>query len=81
MYRTSIERPGRTRLWPELARARLLYGAWLRRENRRVDARERLRTAYDQFTSIGMEAFAERARMEPVGDRSKGAEADGRDAR
>jgi DNA-binding NarL/FixJ family response regulator len=50
----------------ELARARLLYGEWLRRENRRVDARVQLRTAHDQFTSIGMEGFAERARRELV---------------
>jgi DNA-binding NarL/FixJ family response regulator len=48
----------------ELARAHLLYGEWLRRENRRVDARAELRAAYEQFTSIGMEAFSERARME-----------------
>ena len=64
LYREAIERLGRTRLRPELARAHLLYGEWLRRENRRVDAREQLRAAYDQFTSIGMEAFAERARRE-----------------
>jgi DNA-binding NarL/FixJ family response regulator len=55
---------GRTELRPELARAHLLYGEWLRRKNRRVDSREQLRAAYDQLTSIGMEAFAERARME-----------------
>jgi DNA-binding CsgD family transcriptional regulator len=54
----------RTRLRPELARGHLLYGEWSRRENRRVDARAKLRAAYDQFTSIGMEAFAERARSE-----------------
>ena len=42
----------------------LLYGEWLRREGRRVDAREQLRTAYDLFVDIGMEAFAERARHE-----------------
>jgi len=63
-YREAIERLGRTRLRPELARAHLLYGEWLRRENRRVDARAQLRTAHDQFTSIGMDAFAERARTE-----------------
>jgi DNA-binding CsgD family transcriptional regulator len=64
LYREAIERLGRTRLRPELARAHLLYGEWLRRENRRVDARERLRTAHEQFSSIGMEAFAQRARKE-----------------
>jgi DNA-binding CsgD family transcriptional regulator len=63
-YREAIERLGRTRLRPELARARLLYGEWLRRHRRRVDARAELRTAYEQFTTIGMEAFAERARKE-----------------
>ena len=56
--------PGRTRLRPELARAHLLYGEWLRRANRRVDARVQLRTAFDQLTAIGMEAFAERAGRE-----------------
>jgi DNA-binding CsgD family transcriptional regulator len=60
LYREAIERLGRTRLRPELARAHLLYGEWLRRGNRRVDARAQLRAAHDQFTSIGMEAFAER---------------------
>ena len=54
----------RTRLRPELARAHLLYGEWLRREGRRVDAREQLRTAHDMLAAIGMEAFAERARRE-----------------
>ena len=63
-YREAIERLARTRLRPELARAHLLYGEWLRRENRRVDARHHLRAAHDQLTSIGMEAFAERARSE-----------------
>jgi DNA-binding CsgD family transcriptional regulator len=63
-YREAIDRFSRTQLRPDLARARLLYGEWLRRENRRVDAREHLGAAYDQFASIGMEAFAERARME-----------------
>jgi DNA-binding CsgD family transcriptional regulator len=63
-YCEAIEPLSRTRLRPELARAHLLYGEWLRREHRRVDAREQLRAAHDQFTSIGMEAFAERARRE-----------------
>ena len=64
LYREAIERLGRTLLRPELARAQLLYGEWLRRQSRRVDARQQLRTAYDMFVSIGMTAFAERARRE-----------------
>jgi DNA-binding CsgD family transcriptional regulator len=64
LYREAIERLGRTRLRPELARTHLLYGEWLRRENRRVDARAELRVAHKQFTTIDMEAFAERARRE-----------------
>ena len=63
-YREGIDRLGRTGLRPELARTHLLYGEWLRRANRRVDARAQLRSAYDQLTSIGMGAFAERARRE-----------------
>jgi DNA-binding CsgD family transcriptional regulator len=64
LYQEAIERLSRTLLRPELARAHLLYGEWLRREHRRVDARAQLRAAYGQFTSIGMEAFAERTRRE-----------------
>jgi DNA-binding CsgD family transcriptional regulator len=64
LYRDAIDRLSRTRLRPELARAHLLYGEWLRREGRRVDARDQLRTAHDMFAAIGMEAFAERARRE-----------------
>jgi DNA-binding CsgD family transcriptional regulator len=64
LYREAIERLGRTRLRPELARAHLLYGEWLRREGRRIDAREQLRTAHELFAAIGMEAFAKRARRE-----------------
>jgi len=63
-YHEAIERLARTRLRPELARTHLLYGEWLRRENRRVDARAHLRAAHDQLTAIGMAAFAERARGE-----------------
>ncbi|MEV0151188.1 MULTISPECIES: AAA family ATPase [unclassified Nonomuraea] len=64
LYREAIERLGRTLLHPELARAHLLYGEWLRRERQRAEARVHLRTAYEMFVSIGMEAFAERARRE-----------------
>jgi DNA-binding CsgD family transcriptional regulator len=64
LYREAIGRLGRTRLRPELARSHLLYGEWLRRENRRTDARAQLRTAHEMLTAIGMEAFAERARHE-----------------
>jgi DNA-binding CsgD family transcriptional regulator len=64
LYREAIERLSRTRLRPELARAHLLYGEWLRREGQRLDAREQLRTAHDMLTAIGMEGFAERARRE-----------------
>jgi tetratricopeptide (TPR) repeat protein len=61
-YREAIDRLGRSRLRPELARSHLNYGEWLRREHRRVDAREQLRKAHEMLTAIGMEAFAERAR-------------------
>jgi DNA-binding CsgD family transcriptional regulator len=64
LYREAIERLGRTRLRGELARTRLLYGEWLRRNDRRVDAREQLRAAYGLLAGIGAEAFAERARRE-----------------
>jgi DNA-binding CsgD family transcriptional regulator len=64
LYREAIERLGRSRVRAELARAHLLYGEWLRRENRRTDAREQLRSSYQMLTAMGMEAFAERARRE-----------------
>jgi DNA-binding CsgD family transcriptional regulator len=61
LYLEALERLERCKMGVEEARAHLLYGEWLRREGRRVDARVELRNAYDAFTSIGMEAFAERA--------------------
>jgi DNA-binding CsgD family transcriptional regulator len=64
LYREAIERLGRTRMRVELARACLLYGEWLRRERRRIDARTQLRIAHEMFDAMGMEAFAERARRE-----------------
>jgi tetratricopeptide (TPR) repeat protein len=64
LYREAVDRLTRTRLRPELARAHLLYGEWLRRQNRRVDARNQLRSAYDMFSEIGMLAFAERTTHE-----------------
>jgi DNA-binding CsgD family transcriptional regulator len=63
-YREAIERLSRTRMRPAAARAHLLYGEWLRRENRRRDARAELRTAHSLFTTMGIEGFAERARRE-----------------
>ncbi|MBO0817184.1 MAG: helix-turn-helix transcriptional regulator, partial [Actinobacteria bacterium] len=63
-YRQAADRLSRTRFRPELARAHLLYGEWLRREGRRADARAQLRTAHEMFAAIGMAAFAERARRE-----------------
>jgi DNA-binding CsgD family transcriptional regulator len=64
LYRESIDRLGRTQLRAELARSHLLYGEWLRRERRRGDAREQLRTAYGMLDAMGIGAFAERARRE-----------------
>jgi len=64
LYRESIARLGRTRVRAQLARAHLLYGEWLRRERRRTDAREQLRTAHDMLEAMGIGAFAERARRE-----------------
>jgi len=64
LYREAIERLGRTHVRVELGRGHLLYGEWLRRERRRVDAREQLRTAHAMFTAMGLEAFAGRAERE-----------------
>jgi DNA-binding CsgD family transcriptional regulator len=73
LYREAIERLGRTRVRVAVARARLVYGEWLRRERRRLDAREQLRIAHDQFSQFGMEGFAERARaeVEATGERAR----------
>src|SRR5207342_673690 len=64
LYRESIERLARSRIAVHQARAHLLYGEWLRRENRRIDARVQLRAAHDTFSRMGAEAFAVRAREE-----------------
>jgi DNA-binding CsgD family transcriptional regulator len=65
LYREAIERLARTRMRAELARTHLLYGEWLRRkQRRRLDAREQLRTAHEMLTAMGIEAFAQRAARE-----------------
>jgi DNA-binding CsgD family transcriptional regulator len=64
LYREAIERFARDRIVIYVARAQLVYGEWLRRENRRVEAREQLRAAHETFSGIGAEAFAERAHRE-----------------
>src|SRR6185312_1017698 len=63
-HREAVGRLSRTRLRPELARAHLLYGEWLRGERRQAEARAQLRTAHEMFAATGMQAFAERARRE-----------------
>jgi DNA-binding CsgD family transcriptional regulator len=81
LYLEAIERLSKTRLRPEQARAHLLYGEWLRRENHRVEARAELRLAHEMFVAIGMEAFTERARMEllATGEKVRRRDAETRD--
>jgi RNA polymerase sigma factor (sigma-70 family) len=64
LFREAIQQLGRSRMAVDLARAHLLFGEWLRRHRRRVEAREHLRTAHERFSDFGMEAFADRARVE-----------------
>jgi DNA-binding CsgD family transcriptional regulator len=81
LYSEAIERLRATRVRSELARCHLLYGEWLRRERRRLDARDQLRTAHELFSQFGMEAFAERARveLEATGEHARKRTADTRD--
>jgi DNA-binding CsgD family transcriptional regulator len=78
LYREAITRLSRTSIRVQLARTHLLYGEWLRRERRRLDAREELRTAHELFRDFGVEAFAERARreLEATGERARKRSAD-----
>jgi DNA-binding CsgD family transcriptional regulator len=73
LYREAVELLTATSAASDLARSHLVYGEWLRRENRRTDAREQLRAAHRQLSDIGAEAFAERARneLEATGERAR----------
>jgi DNA-binding CsgD family transcriptional regulator len=81
LYEEAIERLGRTSLRVQLARSHLVYGEWLRRKRRRLEAREQLRTAYELFRDFGAEGFAERARieLEATGGRARKRTVDTRD--
>jgi DNA-binding NarL/FixJ family response regulator len=78
LYNEAIRRLARSRVRVQLARTHLLYGEWLRRQRRRLNAREQLRTAHELFTDFGVEAFAERARLEleATGERARKRTAD-----
>src|SRR5581483_1063672 len=80
LYRQAIEHLRRSRAAPQLARAHLVYGEWLRRERRRREAREQLRTARDMFIFMGAQAFAERARVELAATGEQARTAGGRPA-
>jgi DNA-binding CsgD family transcriptional regulator len=82
LYREAIDRLGRGRVAVHLARAHLVYGEWLRREQRRAEAREHLRAAHDMFGRFGATAFAERTRRElqATGETVRKRTADTRDA-
>ena len=81
LYAEAIAHLEQCRSEPQLARAHLVYGEWLRRQQRRRDAREQLRTAHEMFTAMGAEAFAERARVGAAGHRRTRPPADRRDRR
>ncbi len=81
LYREAVERLARTRGVVHLARTQLLYGEWLRRENRRVDAREQLRAAYDRFSRIGRRGLRRARPPRAAGHRRDRPQAHGRDAR
>lgn len=79
LYREAVERLGRSRIVVHLARAYLVYGEWLRRENRRVDAREQLRAAYEMLSRIGADAVCRAHPARARGHRRDGSQTHGRD--